>query len=226
MAEESGLIVQLTQWAVDDACRQLAQWRARFPRAGKLFVNVNIAGADLAEPQFAQRVRNALLRFDLPPACLTLEITETTLMQQFEAGSRTLARLREIGVGLSVDDFGTGYSSLSHLSRLPINSLKIDRSFVARLDEASGEAEIVRAVVQLGRALGKKVIAEGVETARQLQSLQALGCGHAQGCLLGRPMNEEQVATLLGAEGATQSAPGAADIDAVRRAMNEPVPAL
>ncbi len=226
MAEESGLIVQLTQWAVDDACRQLAQWRARFPRAGKLFVNVNIAGADLAEPQFAQRVRNALLRFDLPPACLTLEITETTLMQQFEAGSRTLARLREIGVGLSVDDFGTGYSSLSHLSRLPINSLKIDRSFVARLDEASGEAEIVRAVVQLGRALGKKVIAEGVETARQLQSLQALGCGHAQGCLLGRPMNEEQVAVLLGAEGATQYACGAADIDAVRRARNEPVPAL
>ena len=197
VAEESGLIVQVTRWALRTACMQLRDGRTQTPVDGDLFVNVNIAGDDLADPGFADLVRDTLAACDLPARCLTLEITETTLMQQIEIGSRTLARLREIGVGLSVDDFGTGYSSLSHLSTLPINSLKIDRSFVDRLDGVSMESEIVRAVVQLGHALGKRVVAEGIETEAQLANLRALGCGYAQGFLLGRPASAAQATSLL-----------------------------
>ncbi|MBL8349267.1 MAG: EAL domain-containing protein [Burkholderiaceae bacterium] len=197
VAEASGLIVPLTRWALQTACRALRQWRALPGVAGELFVNVNIAGRDLCDAGFADFVRDTIASSGLPTRCLTLEITETTLMQHLETGKRTLARLRDLGVGLSVDDFGTGYSSLSHLSKLPISSLKIDRSFVAQLDGASVETEIVRAVIQLGHALGKRVIAEGIETEDQLEWLRALGCGHAQGFLLGRPQGSEQVAALL-----------------------------
>ena len=160
-------------------------------------MNVNIAGQDLCEAGFADFVRDTLDEHGLPSHCLTLEITETALMQQLQAGERTLARLRDMGIGLSVDDFGTGYSSLSHLSTLPISSLKIDRSFVSRLDGVSVETEIVRAVVQLGQALGKRVIAEGIETQGQLERLRALGCAYAQGFLLGRPLGIVQVDELL-----------------------------
>jgi EAL domain-containing protein (putative c-di-GMP-specific phosphodiesterase class I) len=209
VAEESGLIVPLTRWALHEACRQLHDWRRRFPGTDALFVNVNIAGQDLCEPGFADQVRETLARHALPSNCLTLEITETTLMQQLEMGSRTLQQLREIGVGLSVDDFGTGYSSLSHLSTLPINSLKIDRSFVDKLDQASVETEIVRAVIQLGHALDKRVIAEGIETTAQLDRLQLLGCGYAQGFLLSRPLSPAQVEALLpGVPVAAADAPG------------------
>ena len=197
VAEASGLIVALTRWALSAACTQLREWRTQTAVDGDLFVNVNIAGQDLAEPGFANLVNDTLIACDLPPRCLTLEITETALMQQLAAGQRTLARLREMGVGLSVDDFGTGYSSLSHLSTLPINSLKIDRSFVDRLDGASVETEIVRAVIQLGQALGKRVVAEGIETEAQLQRLHEMGCGFAQGYLLGRPAGVAQATALL-----------------------------
>ena len=197
VAEASGLIVPLTRWALWAACAQLSQWRARHADLEALFVNVNIAGQDLCEAGFADFVRDTLDEHGLPSHCLTLEITETALMQQLQAGERTLARLRDMGIGLSVDDFGTGYSSLSHLSTLPISSLKIDRSFVSRLDGVSVETEIVRAVVQLGQALGKRVIAEGIETQGQLERLRALGCAYAQGFLLGRPLGIVQVDELL-----------------------------
>ena len=197
VAEASGLIVPLTRWALQTACRQLRQWRGLPGVAPELFVNVNIAGRDLCDLGFADFVRDTIAAFELPPRCLTLEITETTLMQHLETGKRTLAHLRDLGVGLSVDDFGTGYSSLSHLSKLPISSLKIDRSFVAQLDGASAETEIVRAVIQLGQALGKRVIAEGIETEDQLDWLRRLGCAYAQGFLLGRPQAGEQVGALL-----------------------------
>jgi diguanylate cyclase (GGDEF)-like protein/PAS domain S-box-containing protein len=197
VAEASGLIVPLTRWALRTACRQLRLWRMQHANAADCFVNVNIAGQDLAEAGFADFVRDTIAACELPARCLTLEITETTLMQHLETGKRTLARLREMGVGLSVDDFGTGYSSLSHLSKLPISSLKIDRSFICQLDGLSAETEIVRAVIQLGHALGKRVIAEGIETEAQLGSLHAMGCGFAQGFLLGRPLGGAQVAQLL-----------------------------
>ena len=197
VAEQSGLITQLTYAALTQACAQLQAWRSRLPAAAELFVNVNIAGQDLCEAGFADFVRDILARHALPARCLTLEITETALMQQLELGSRTLARLRDLGVGLSVDDFGTGYSSLSHLSKLPINSLKIDRSFIDKLDGVSMESEIVRAVIQLGQALGKRVVAEGIETPGQLAQLRKLDCGYAQGFLLARPLSVAQVDAML-----------------------------
>ncbi len=199
VAESSGLVVRITRWAIASACAQLRAWREGKGGAATLFVNVNITGHDLCEPGFAEYVREVLLRNELPARCLALEITETSLMQQLELGAATLRALREMGIGLSVDDFGTGYSSLSHLSTLPITSLKIDRSFVDRLDGRSGESEIVRTVVQLGAALGKRVVAEGVETPEQLRRLGELGCGHVQGYLLSRPLQPAQVAALLAA---------------------------
>jgi diguanylate cyclase (GGDEF)-like protein/PAS domain S-box-containing protein len=228
VAEASGLIVPLTQWAIRAACGQLQQWRAQHAGAQALFVNVNIAGQDLCEAGFADFVRDTIAECDLPARCLTLEITETTLTQHLETGKRTLARLRDMGIGLSVDDFGTGYSSLSHLSKLPISSLKIDRSFVAQLDGMSAETEIVRAVVQLGHALGKRVIAEGIETEDQLARLRAIGCGFAQGFLLGRPLGSEQAAALLPAAG-VEVEPGSARgmapaIQDLRVAPREPSP--
>ncbi len=207
VAEESGLIGQLTQWAIQRACLQLHAWHERFPDYKDLFVNVNISGHDLCEPKFAGQVRETLEQFRLSPTCLTLEITENTLMQQLDMGSRTLAELRELGVELSVDDFGTGYSSLSHLSKLPISSLKIDRSFVSKLEDSSDETEIVRAVIQLGDALGMRVIAEGIETTAQLERLRGLGCGFGQGFLMARPMTVHQVAALLSGEHAEADQP-------------------
>jgi len=198
VAEESGLIGALTQRAIQRSCLQLRAWRDRFPAYPHLFVNVNISGHDLAEPKFADQVRETLGQYGLPPSRLTLEITENTLMQQLDDGGKTLARLRELGVGLSVDDFGTGYSSLSHLSTLPISSLKIDRSFVDRLDGDSDDSEIVRAVIQLGGALGIGVVAEGIETESQLQRLRHFGCSYGQGYHLARPLTVRQVEALLG----------------------------
>ncbi len=147
----------------------------------------------------------------MPPSCLALEITESTLMQKLESVIGTLKELRELGVGLSVDDFGTGYSSLSYLSALPITSLKIDRSFVRQIGETKESGEIVRAIVRLGDALGKRVIAEGVETKVQLECLQQLDCACAQGFLLSRPLGVAQTAGVLAtfaaqAEGQSEAA--------------------
>jgi len=197
VAEESGRIRQLTKWAIQRACLRLRAWQDRNPAFKRLFVNVNISGHDLCEQMFADQVRETLDLFQLDPSCLTLEITENTLMQQLESATDTLMKLRELGVGLSVDDFGTGNSSLSHLSTLPISSLKIDRAFVNKLEYGSNEEEIVRAVIQLGHALGKRVVAEGIETIPQLDRLRGLGCKFAQGFLLSRPLSEPQVAALL-----------------------------
>jgi diguanylate cyclase (GGDEF)-like protein/PAS domain S-box-containing protein len=196
ICEESGLMGQFTLWAIGRACAQLSLWQEQCPALAHLFVNVNISSRDLCEPAFSGQVRDILQQFDVAPSCLTLEITESILMQNLNTSSMALAHLRQLGVGLSVDDFGTGYSSLSYLSKLPISSLKIDRSFVGQLDSQSNDAEIVNAVIKLGAALGKRVIAEGIETSVQLQRLRELGCAFGQGYGLGRPMTA-RAATLL-----------------------------
>jgi len=197
VAEESGLINQLTHWAIRRVCQQLRAWHQQYPSSRELGVHVNISGKDLTVPRFAAFVRESLREAGVPPSCLTLEITESTLMQQLESVIGTLKELRELGVGLSVDDFGTGYSSLSYLSALPITSLKIDRSFVRQIGETKESGEIVRAIVRLGEALGKRVIAEGVETKAQLDRLQQLDCACAQGFLLSRPLGVTQASGVL-----------------------------
>ncbi len=199
VAEESALINQLTHWAIRNVCHQLRSWHEQYPASSRLSVHVNISGKDLTGSQFVAFVRQSLREAQVPPSCLTLEITESTLMQKLESVAGTLKELRELGVGLSVDDFGTGYSSLSYLSALPITSLKIDRSFVRQIGETKESGEIVRAIVRLGEALDKHVIAEGVETKAQLERLRQLDCACAQGFFLSRPLGAAQVAGMLAA---------------------------
>ncbi len=199
LAEESGHIEALTAWVIDQAVGQLARWQAADAAMADLDMHVNISGRDLANPALQPLVRDVLLRHGVPARALTLEITETTLMGKLAVAMDTLYALRALGIKFSIDDFGTGYSSLAYLSTLPIDSLKIDRSFVMGMDRQPQNVEIVRAVVTLGRSLGKKIIAEGIESAEQLTTVKALGVHVGQGYLLSRPLRPELVPALFAA---------------------------
>jgi len=204
LAEESGHIEALTDWVIDHAVAQLAQWQRDLPGASELGMHVNISGRDLARGSLVSQVQAVLQQHRPTPGTLTLEITETTLMGGIDTALQTMGRLRALGVGFSIDDFGTGYSSLAYLGRLPISSLKIDRSFVMGLHDQPQNVEIVRAVLNLGQSLGRTVIAEGIETPEQLATLRALGVPVGQGYLLSRPLRAEQVLELLAAQTADQ----------------------
>jgi len=197
LAEEAGHIEALSQWVIDEAVRQLAEWHAAAPHLAELGMHVNISGRDLAQPGLVDYVRDVLRRHQLAPVHLTLEITETTLMGQLDVSMAALRALCELGIHFSIDDFGTGYSSLAYLSTLPIDSLKIDRSFVMGMTGKPENVEIVRAVLTLGNSLGKRVIAEGIETVEQLEILRELGVPCGQGYLLARPLRPDQVLELL-----------------------------
>ena len=188
VAEETGLILQLTDFVLRRACTQLRQWQQRDPAYGTLKMHVNLSGNDVAHPGLEARVRAALAEARLQPHHLTLELTENILMARLEAALPTLTELRRLGVGLSVDDFGTGYSSLRHLAILPVNSLKIDCAFVADLHRGSNEAAVVKAILLLGESLGKSIIAEGIETQAQSDQLRQMGCNAGQGFHLSRPL--------------------------------------
>jgi diguanylate cyclase (GGDEF)-like protein/PAS domain S-box-containing protein len=197
IAEETGLIIELTDMMLSRACRQLREWQLRDPSFGDLKMHVNVSGNDLAHSGLAERVERALRESSIEARLLTLELTENILMQRVEGAMSTLESLRRIGVGLAIDDFGTGYSSLSYLSSLPIDSLKIDRSFVAAMHEGSKNSEIVRAIVSLGATLGKSIVAEGIETQSQFAQLRELGCENGQGYHLSRPMAPGDIEVLL-----------------------------
>ena len=199
IAEETGLIVELTDMMLSRACTQLRLWQQRHASLAELKVQVNLSSNDVAHSALAERIERALRESGVKARHLTLELTENILMQRVEGAMTTLDALRRIGVGLAIDDFGTGYSSLSYLSSLPIDSLKIDRSFVNGMRRGSKDAEIVRAIVSLGAALGKSVVAEGIETSSQFAQLQALGCEGGQGYHLARPMASGEVDDLLDA---------------------------
>ena len=199
LAEETGHIEALTDWIVDQAMAQLARWKRDIPGRQHLCMHVNICGRDLTRVSLASHVEQVLRRHQAKPGSLTLELTETMLMGRLDVALRTMASLRVSGVRFSIDDFGTGYSSLSYLGRLPIDSLKIDRSFVMAMHENRQNLEIVRAMLTLGRTLGHKVIAEGVETEDQLAMLRQLGVHEGQGYLLSRPICAQQMDPLLDA---------------------------
>jgi EAL domain-containing protein (putative c-di-GMP-specific phosphodiesterase class I) len=182
---------------IEESCRQLKFWQTRSLRFADLRMHVNISGFGLVQTAFVNGVTRILVGAGVQPSHLTLEITESTLMAHLDNAVGTMTQLRELGIGLSVDDFGTGYSSLNYLSSLPINSLKIDRSFVERLQASVPNSEIVRAVVTLGGSLGKSVIAEGIETPAQLQRLREVGCEYGQGFLLASPLPARQADALL-----------------------------
>ncbi|HEX8454242.1 MAG TPA: EAL domain-containing protein [Longimicrobium sp.] len=198
LAEDTGLIGALGAWVLDEAARQIAWWRAELPEAAELEVSVNLSARQLREPGLVDAVAATLREHHLPPGALKLELTESSLVQDPAAAAVVLRALKKRDVQVYLDDFGTGYSSLSSLHRLPLDALKIDRSFVAGLDGGSTGAhkgaEIVRTIVALARSLGVRVVAEGVETREQLAALHDLGCDFAQGYLIGRPVPADKFA--------------------------------
>ena len=195
-AEESGAIVELGEWVLDRACADLADFR-RIPGAEDLHVSVNIAPAQVSIPVFATGVATALEHAGVPPQALTLEITERTLLADRVAHRLTLEQLRELGVRLALDDFGTGFSSLGYLSRYALDDLKIDKMFIDGLPGDPKAVAIVDGILAMARALGLRTVAEGIETAEQLATLQGLGCVMGQGYHLSRPVGTDAVSALL-----------------------------
>jgi diguanylate cyclase (GGDEF)-like protein/PAS domain S-box-containing protein len=188
LAEETGLVVPIGQWALEEACRQAATWHAN---GAGLTMSVNLSPRQLAEPTLVDAVAAGIERPGIDPDTLWLEITETTLMGDAETAVTTLRALRGLGVHLAVDDFGTGYSSMTYLKRFPVEALKVDRSFIDGLGREPEDTAICTAVVSLAHALGLRAVAEGVETPEQLAELRTLGCELAQGYLFGRPAPAE-----------------------------------
>jgi diguanylate cyclase (GGDEF)-like protein len=197
LAEETGLIIPIGRWVLETACQEAARWLASEPGGPRsTFVSVNLSARQFETNGLVEDVARILEETGLPATALELEITESVVMDQSEAGIRTLRRLRELGVRLVLDDFGTGYSSLSYLKHLPLDTIKIDRTFVAGLD-AVADRSIVDAVIALAHGLGIGVVAEGIETDRQADQLRELGCDLGQGYLFARPMPADAARRLL-----------------------------
>jgi diguanylate cyclase (GGDEF)-like protein/PAS domain S-box-containing protein len=201
LAESRGLIVPIGTWVLDEACRQLVEWGSlRDPALDPLGMAVNVSGRQLRSSDFVSVVKVALERNGLAPGQLCLEITETALIEETTEAKETLEAIAALGVHIALDDFGTGYSSLAHLRQFPVDILKIDRSFVDRLETNDRERQIVAAVTAMAHVLKMSVIAEGIETVGQLTQLSDLGCDHAQGYLLARPMRPKALELLLRAQ--------------------------
>jgi diguanylate cyclase (GGDEF)-like protein len=196
IAEETGLIVELGQWVLEEACRQGAAWRDAYPDE-PLVMSVNLSGRQFQQPSLVAEISKVLVRSGLKPCALKLEITESVIMHDAEATILALNQLKQLGALLAIDDFGTGYSSLSYLKRFPIDTLKVDRSFVKGLGEDSMDTAIVRSVVALAKALHLDVTAEGIETQAQRAELLALGCDRGQGYLFSRPLPATEIDALL-----------------------------
>ena len=196
IAEESDLIVLLGRWVLREACRQMAEWQVRFAPDPPLTISVNVSARQLSDPRLTEDVELALAESGLKHEALALEMTESSIMGDAEQTLAALNRLKRMNIRLEIDDFGTGYSSLSYLQRLPFDILKIDRSFVSKLDAGGGSVNIVKAILELGHSFGMKVIAEGVETEAQLSSLRQLGCKYIQGYLFSRPLDADTAGWL------------------------------
>jgi diguanylate cyclase (GGDEF)-like protein len=197
VAEETGLIVPIGDWVLKTACAQQRQWLNRFPIAKQLRINVNVASAQMVRPDFLAKLDSTLALIGLPGRCLRLEITEGTLMQHTDAIQQLLQDLRQRDIQIALDDFGVGYSSLSYLNRIPISSLKIDRSFVQNMTHELESFEIVRTILLLGQSLEVDVVAEGIETEPQLTALQEMGCQYGQGFLASKPLDSSQATEIL-----------------------------
>ncbi|MEA5471677.1 EAL and GGDEF domain-containing protein [Spirulina sp. 06S082] len=192
IAEETGLIVAIGEWVLREACRQKVEWQTQFPIGNKLIMSVNLSGQQLKDPEFLAKIDRILAETGLKGNCLKLELTESMLMEDVDAIVIRLSQVRMRAIQLSIDDFGTGYSSLSYLQRFPVNTLKIDRSFVQRMCERSDNLKIVETIITLAHQLGMNAIAEGIETPEQLEQLHRLGCEEGQGYLFAMPLIPEE----------------------------------
>jgi diguanylate cyclase (GGDEF)-like protein/PAS domain S-box-containing protein len=197
IAEETGLIIPIGGWVLNEACRQMRQWQEQFPDYRPLWISVNLSGKEFLQPNLVKRIDQVLQDTGLPAECLKLEITESVIMDNASEATTMLEQLRALGAQISIDDFGTGYCSLSYLHTFPLDVLKVDQSFVSRMSDAPTNAEIVRTIVVLAHNLGLEVVAEGVETAEDAERLTALGCEYAQGYYYSRPLTVEQATEIL-----------------------------
>jgi len=206
VAEEIGLITALDYWVLQTACHQLARWHEIFPHLAALKISVNLSAQDLHRSDLLDQVDLVLAQTRLASHCLDLEITESMLIEDVDATIHLLSQLRDRGVQISLDDFGTGYSSLSYLHQLPMNNLKVDRSFVQQIDTSKRNHQIVETIAALSRQLALNTIAEGIETPHQLERLQQLGYTYGQGHLFCKPLTQEATHAFLLSQ---QSAPEA-----------------
>jgi EAL domain-containing protein (putative c-di-GMP-specific phosphodiesterase class I) len=199
LAEETGLIMRLTQYVLHESCMQLAKWNQLDHVRQPLSISVNLSAREVAEPGLVETIAGVIGQSGIDPRQLCLEITETALLADVDAALAALGRLARLGVRIALDDFGTGYSSLSYLRRLPVDVLKIDRSFVGRLGEDAKDLAVVTGMINLAHALNLSVVAEGVETEVQLAELERLGCNMAQGWLFAQAQPGPQATELLSA---------------------------
>jgi diguanylate cyclase (GGDEF)-like protein len=196
-AEETNLILPIGDWVLRQACAQLKTWQERHPGEPPLMMSVNLSPRQFQQPDLGESVTQALLEAGLTPECLILEVTENVFMEDPHAAGATLQRLSDLGVSIAIDDFGMAYSSLTRLKHWPIDTLKVDRSFVAGLGEDEDDDVLVSGIINMASGLGLTVVAEGVETSKQLARLRTLGCSRAQGYYFSRPLPPEQIASLL-----------------------------
>ena len=197
VADDTRLIIPLGLWVLREACRQMWRWQRQFPGNGSLTLSVNLSGKQLTQPDLIGQVERILEETRLNPRSLKLEITESVVMENAETAISMLKELKALGVQLSIDDFGTGYSSLSYLHRFPIDTLKIDRSFVSQMSMSDKNAELVRTIKTFAVNMGMGVVAEGVETLDQLKQLAALDCEYGQGYLFSKPVDAGAAGALI-----------------------------
>jgi diguanylate cyclase (GGDEF)-like protein/PAS domain S-box-containing protein len=197
VAEETGLIRELGWWSLREACRQMSNWRAHSEASHDLTVSVNLSAKQLLQPHLVDQTKKLLRETGLPPEALKLEITESAVMADPAAAAEMLQQIKSLGIRLAIDDFGTGYSSLSYLHRFPLDTLKIDRSFISGVGEGGDGMEIARTIMPMAKNLRLDVVAEGVETMEQVALLKRLQCKYAQGYYFSKPLAPEEVAPLL-----------------------------
>jgi diguanylate cyclase (GGDEF)-like protein len=196
-AEESGLIVPMGQWVLYEACRQMSQWQTQFTMEPPLTISVNLSSRQFLQPDLIPQIAKVLEETCLPASSLILELTEMTLIEDIETAIAKIEQLHALGVGVELDDFGTGYSSLGYLRRLPVNSLKIDRSFISTMGVSKSGVPIVRAIIAMANSLNMKVVAEGIETHEQTKDLVELECDYGQGFLFSKPVDNDIAHRLI-----------------------------
>jgi diguanylate cyclase (GGDEF)-like protein/PAS domain S-box-containing protein len=200
IAEDNGMINPIGRWVLQEACRQMREWQRRYLGGLPLTISVNLSGKQFSQPNLIETIARILKETELPAPFLKLEITETVIMENSDSAAEMLNELKALGSQLAIDDFGTGYSSFSHLHRFPIDTLKIDRAFVSRMDTSRESGEIVRTILSLAHNLKMSVVAEGVETSSQIKQLRNLGCEYGQGYFLHRPMPAAEAESLIADE--------------------------